>query len=167
METDYQLVELQQEHAQPVMAIFNHYVETDFSAYFDKALPENFFGNMLEAMRGYPALAVKLGDEVVGFAFLHAYHPAPTFSRCAEVSYFIHPDHTRKGLGRMLLDALLRDAPGKGIDTLIANISSLNPRSLAFHSKYGFTECGRLHAVGRKMGRDFDVVYMQLTLAGQ
>ena len=102
--------------------------------------------------------------EVVGFGFLHAYHPAPTFRRTAELTYFLAPEHTRKGIGGMILDALVQQAHQQGIDRLLASISSLNPDSLAFHAKKGFAEVGRLKGIGRKFDRDFDVVYMQRIL---
>lgn len=43
----------------------------------------------------------------------------------------------------------------------VVKISSLNAESLAFHRKNGFRESGRLVAVGRKRGADFDLVLMQ------
>ncbi|MGD0951544.1 MAG: hypothetical protein ABR985_03985 [Methanotrichaceae archaeon] len=48
-----------------------------------------------------------------------------------------------------------------GIVTVLASISSLNQASLAFHKKNGFVECGRFVGIGRKMGKGFDVVWMQ------
>ena len=158
----YSIHPMNEVHASAVMSIFNHYIENDFSAYFEHPLPESFFSRLLEATDGY--LAVVSCDEkgnVVGFACLRAYHGAPSFKRTAEVTYFIHPEHTRKGVGRLMLSALVDQAGAVGVDNIVASISSLNPDSIAFHSKNGFRECGRLSAVGRKFGRDFDVVYMQ------
>jgi phosphinothricin acetyltransferase len=88
----------------------------------------------------------------------------PTFSRTAEVTYFIHPDHTGKGLGKLLLGFLEKGAVEKGITNILANISSLNPRSIEFHQKNGFIKCGRLRNVGKKNGQEFDTVWMQKRL---
>ena len=68
------------------------------------------------------------------------------------------------GYGTVLLDAMTRAAKKKGITVLLANISSRNPESLAFHKKHGFTECGRLHNVGIKFNERFDVVWMEKEL---
>jgi L-amino acid N-acyltransferase YncA len=38
---------------------------------------------------------------------------------------------------------------------------TLNDQSLAFHRKHGFEEVARFKRVGEKLGREFDVVYMQ------
>ena len=40
----------------------------------------------------------------------------------------------------------------QGIEILLANVSSLNERSLRFHRKHGFTECGRLRRITTKYG---------------
>ena len=50
------------------------------------------------------------------------------------------------------------------IETLTANVSSLNPQSLAFHHKQGFKECGRLKQVGKKHDQLFDVVWFQKSI---
>ena len=44
--------------------------------------------------------------KIVGFGMLRSHNPMLTFSHTAEVTYFVHPDYTGKGLGRMLLDSL-------------------------------------------------------------
>ncbi len=93
-----------------------------------------------------------------------SHHPTPAFAQTAEVTYFIHPDHTGKGLGKRLLGFLEKGALEKGITNLLASISSLNPGSVEFHQKHGFTECGRFRKVGKKKGREFDTVWMQKRL---
>ena len=95
---------------------------------------------------------------------LRAYHPFPVFSKTAEISYFIRPEWTGKGLGDTLLACLIQKAKLKGIHSILASIASLNEPSLQFHKKHGFIECGRFREVGEKKGQIFDVVYMQKRL---
>lgn len=106
-----------------------------------------------------------MGDRVVGFGFLRPYRNTEAFRHTAEITYFILPEHTRKGLGKRLLNVLEREADKMGITTLLANISSLNKQSLKFHKKNGFKRCGTFRKIGTKFGGDFDVVWMQKTLA--
>ncbi|MDH6313022.1 L-amino acid N-acyltransferase YncA [Parabacteroides sp. PFB2-10] len=162
---EYTIRDMQNTDASSVMSIYNYYTENDFAGFFDQALPIETFKRFQEMSRNYPALvACDENQEVIGFAFLHAYHPASTFQRTAEVSYFIHREHIGKGLGKLILDKLIIGATKIGVDNIIANISSQNAASLAFHKKHGFRECGRLPAIGNKFGQDFDVVYMQLLI---
>lgn len=164
MQSDIKLRPMAADDAQPVMEIFNYYVENSFAAYPQTRLPEAFYSTLLASFQGYPnAVAVDSG-KVIGFGGLRAYSPMSTFSHTAEVSYFLSPGYSAKGLGTMMLGDFIQGAREKNIETLIASISSLNDASLTFHRKHGFTVCGTLKAVGRKNGVTFDVIYMQKML---
>jgi L-amino acid N-acyltransferase YncA len=159
---NYTLKSMTKEHRTPVIDIFNHFIENSYAAYMDKKVGYDFFNLFLGMSNGYPAVVAKNGsDEIVGFALMHAYHPANAFERTAELTYFIHPDHTGKGIGKNFLDLFIKESRKRGIDSLVASISSLNEGSLKFHRKFGFEECGRFKNIGRKFGNDFDVVWMQ------
>ena len=106
-------------------------------------------------------VAIDGNGVVVGFAFLHAYHPAPCLKQTAEITSFLHPDHTHQGLGGQMLETLVEQATAMGVNNIVASISSKNQPSLQFHAKHGFNECGRIVGAGRKFDELFDVVYMQ------
>jgi phosphinothricin acetyltransferase len=92
---------------------------------------------------------------------LRRHHSLPTFSRTAEVTYFLHPAYTKRGLGKTLLTYLENKAKERGTTSILACISSLNPGSIDFHRKNGFVECSRFIKVGEKIGVAFDTVWMQ------
>lgn len=153
------------QHRDAVVELFNHYVLNSFSAYFEQELPPQFFDRLLKMAEGYPSVAIR--DEsglIVGFGLLHAYHPASTFRHTAEASYFLAPEHTGRGLGRLVLEKLCEDARGMGIRSIVASVSSRNGESISFHLKNGFRQVGRFESVGSKLGRDFDVVWFQKNL---
>ncbi len=161
----YTFEKMVDQHRTGVIDIFNYYIVNSFAAYPDETVGYELFDHFLDMARGYPAVAIK--DDagiVVGFAFLHAYRSGRTFRRAAEITYFILPEHTGKGLGARVLGQFRLAAKEQGIDTLLANICSRNEGSLRFHRKNGFEECGRFRRVGRKFGEDFDVVWMQMDL---
>lgn len=147
--------------AKAVIDIFNHYIDNGFAAYPERTLPYEAFPMFQQLASGYPFYVLETDKKVVGFGLMHAHNKDDTFRRSAEVCYFISPEHTGKGLGTELLKRLVADAKAKGIDTLLVNISSYNEGSIRFHACHGFAECGRFRRVGRKRGRDFDVVWMQ------
>jgi L-amino acid N-acyltransferase YncA len=151
-------------HRKAVIDIFNYYIQHSYAAYPDQPVTDDFFDRFLEMSRGYPAVVVKAGGEVAGFGFLRPFHPANTFRRTAEVTYFLVPEHTRQGLGTAMLDLFAEQAGNLGIDSILASVSSHNHQSLKFHLKNGFRECGRLSRVGRKFGQDVDVVWLQKRL---
>jgi len=161
----YGLAPLSQEDREAVIDIFNYHVENGFAAYPEQKLPSEFFDHLLQIIAGYPSVAVKDEHEKeIGFGFMRPYHPSSSFRRTAEVTYFLLPEHTRKGIGRMMLDYFMQESSRLRVDNLMANISSLNEQSLQFHRKMGFELCGRFRRIGKKFGKDFDVVWMQKLL---
>ncbi|MDD4308736.1 MAG: GNAT family N-acetyltransferase, partial [Thermoplasmata archaeon] len=98
---------------------------------------------------------------VVGFGFLHPHNRISTFSSTAEITYFIDPEHRRRGIGSLLFEALVNAGRKKGIESILAAISSENLESLEFHRKLGFAEVGRFKGILRKNGKVLDVVWMQ------
>ena len=150
-----------------VIDLFNYYVENSFAAYPEEKVPYGLFDQFLKLTEGYPALTARdeeANNRVVGFAFLRPYNPFPSFLRAAEISYFIDPGYTGRGIGSSMLTMILGEARRKGIDSILANVSSLNEASLQFHAQHGFVECGRFKRVAKKNGRDLDAVWMQKVL---
>ncbi|OPY54881.1 MAG: N-acetylglutamate synthase [Methanosaeta sp. PtaU1.Bin060] len=158
----FKLDEVSAEDGDQVIDLFNYYVAKSFAAYPESKVPSEFFQSLLSLTRGYPFLVARdQNGRVVGFGCLRPYSPISTFSQAAEITNFVSSEHVGKGIGQMILDRLLQDAKNMGIAIILASISSLNSQSIAFHKKNGFVECGRFVGIGRKMGREFDVVWMQ------
>ncbi len=150
-----------------VIDLFNYYIENSFAAYPEKKVPYGLFDQFLALTAGYPSFTVRdegQGDRIMGFSFLRPYHPFREFQRAAEITYFIEPGYTGKGIGSRILERIVDEARRKGIDTILANVCSLNESSLRFHERHGFAECGRFRRVAKKKGRDLDAVWMQKTL---
>jgi phosphinothricin acetyltransferase len=150
-----------------VIDLFNYYIENSFAAYPDKKVPYGLFDQFLALTEGYPAFTVRdeeQADRIVGFAFLRPYHPLSEIQRAAEITYFIEPGYTGQGIGSRILERITGEARRKGIDTILANVSSLNESSLRFHERLGFAECGRFRRVAKKKGQNLDVVWMQMIL---
>ncbi len=145
-----------------VTDIFNYFVENSFAAYPDKKVGPEVFDLLRNMSRAGAFYVAETPDkEVIGFALLRHHQVAEAFNRAGEITYFILPEHERKGLGTLFMNTVIEDARDAGVETLLANISSLNDVSLNFHLKHGFKECGRFKRIGRKFDRDFDVIWMQ------
>jgi L-amino acid N-acyltransferase YncA len=168
MEHVYRITAMTSADRESVMAIFNHYIENSFAAYRETALPDEAFDQILASCSGYPSGVIRDRDgEVLGFGLLRPHKPIPEFSHTAEVCCFLYASHLRKGLGTRMLAHLEAAAAKRGITTLLASISSLNPDSQVFHLRHGFQQCGRFRAVGKKRGITFDTVWMQKDLASE
>jgi phosphinothricin acetyltransferase len=144
-----------------IAAIFNHFVAESSAAYPEEPVDEEFFRDRQTAHPEYPFIVAESQGDVIGFAYLSPFHPASTMRHTANLTYFIHPKHTGRGLGKIFLEHLLEAGKKIGITNFMAHISSRNEGSIRFHLRNGFTECGRFANVGFKKGRRFDMVWMQ------
>ncbi|MHC1755558.1 MAG: N-acetyltransferase family protein [Methanosarcina sp.] len=162
---EYKFAPISPEDREAVIDTFNYYIEHGFAAYPENKVPYEFFGFFLQAISGYPNAVVKDENKTfLGFCMLRPHSPMPTFSGTAEISYFIRPECTGKGIGSIMLEYLLSGAREKGLHCILASISSLNEGSIRFHSQHGFFECGRFREAGKKNGKFFDTVWMQKLL---
>lgn len=150
-----------QEDKTAVIGVLNYYVHNSYAAYPEVDFEYENLKSLFEMPEKYPFYVIDSGKEVVGFGLLHPHIKMSTFSHTAEVSYFILPDYTSRGLGGKLLELLFKDAKKSGFEIILASISSLNNVSLNFHLKYGFSECGRFRNAGKKFNKYFDIVWMQ------
>jgi L-amino acid N-acyltransferase YncA len=158
----FSLGPVSREDGKDIIEIFNHYIEHSFAAYPESKVPDQFFDIFLDISQRYPFLVAKDSrGKVLGFGMLRPHNQIPTFSMAAELTCFISPEYTSKGIGSQILYCLMKEAKERGITTILASISSLNAQSLAFHGKNGFVECGRFRQVGKKKGQEFDEIWMQ------
>jgi phosphinothricin acetyltransferase len=81
-----------------------------------------------------------------------------------EDSVYVHRELRGRGLGRLLLGALVDLARDHGFHSVIGRIVGDHDASIALHAAFGFEEVGREREIGRKFNRWLDVVTMQKLL---
>ncbi len=111
-----------------------------------------------------PTAQACAGGLILGFAVVSPFRDRAAYATTVEDSVYVHGDHRGRGIGRALLDELLRLAAGHGFHSVIARISSDNEPSIALHRACGFEVVGVEREVGRKHGRWLDVVELQRML---
>ena len=114
---------------------------------------------------GYPYFVAELDGRVAGYAYASAYRTRPGYRFTVENSVYIAPDAQGKGIGRVLLAALIDTCTAKGFRLMVAVIGdTANFASISLHRRAGFRFCGTIHSVGYKFGRWLDSVIMELPL---
>jgi len=101
---------------------------------------------------------------VVGFGALSAYRERAGYATTVEDSVYVHEDHRREGVGRLLLTELIERATAHGFHALMAKVVAGHDASIALHNEAGFVVVGHEREVGRKFGRWLDVVLLELLL---
>jgi L-amino acid N-acyltransferase YncA len=112
---------------------------------------------------GFPVLVAD-ADGVQGYGSFGEFRPFEGYRHTVEHSVYVLDQAQGKGLGKMLLRALIEEARRMGKRVMIGAIDASNYASLALHENMGFEEAGRLPGVGEKFGKRLDLVLVQLSL---
>ena len=161
---NYTFKKLSIDDAHAAIEIFNYYITNSLSAYPENPVTDEFFHFFIDSSEGYPAYSIYDESRLIGFGLLRKYNFMSSFSKVAEITYFIDPKYTRQGIGELLLKRLTSEGKLMGLRSILASVSSKNEGSIRFHEKHGFIERGRFVGVGNKNGVEFDVVWLQKML---
>lgn len=105
------------------------------------------------------------GEWVLGYASLSTYRPMEAYNQTAELSIYIEEASRGKGLGRMLMEEILRIAREEtSLHMIVSVIAGGNEVSNRLHEAFGFSYCGRVKEAGYKFGRYLDIDTYQLIL---
>jgi phosphinothricin acetyltransferase len=106
-------------------------------------------------------VAVDDAGEVVGWGSISAISPRACYSGVGEYSVYVRRESRGRGVGKMLLEALLDRARAEGYWKLIGRMFSFNDGSRRLAMLYGFREVGVLEKHGKLDGRWLDVVEVE------
>ena len=109
----------------------------------------------------YPILVADNNGLVVGWASLSRWSDRCGYSNTAEISLYVDEKHQGKGIGRKLLEAIVREGREAGLHTVIARIAEGSEASINLHKSFGFEHIGTVKEVGRKFGKRLDVHLLQ------
>ena len=153
-----------------IQAIFAYYVQTSVATYYYDTPPVEHFLSKIERSihnERFPFFVAEQDDKILGYAYGSEYRVLGGYHNTIEDSIFIHPDHTRKGLGKKLLGAVVDECRRLGYRRLIAIFGAgrdVLPGTFKLHESFGFVEVGRLTGVGEKFGQSLDTPILQLNL---
>jgi phosphinothricin acetyltransferase len=97
--------------------------------------------------RRLPHLVATDGGEVVGYAYLVLFRKRPAYRYAVKHSIYIHHQHVGRGIGRLLMQALIDASAAAGFRQMIGYIDADNTASLGLHAKFGFSRVGLLPGV--------------------
>ena len=151
-----------------IAGIFAHYVTASVTTFEETPPTIREWENKLSgtSQLGLPFLVIEADGGVAGYAYAVPWRPKPAYRYTVEDSVYLAPGWTGRGLGRLLLTALLAHCSRVGARQMIAVIADSGAgASVALHRACGFTDAGRLAAVGFKHGRWIDTLLLQRELA--
>lgn len=152
--------------AEGIAAIWNHYIrETVVTFTTDEKSPAQV--ESLIASRdseGHATFVAADRGQLLGFAGYGQFRNGPGYAQTLEHTVLLANGAKRRGIGRVLVGAILDHARARGGHSVFAGISSGNPEARAFHAAMGFREECILAEVGWKAGRWWDLHLMRVWL---
>jgi phosphinothricin acetyltransferase len=113
----------------------------------------------------FPYIVAEVDGAVAGYAYAGPYRARPAYRFTVENSIYVAPEMHRRGIGRVLLKALIEASAARGFRLMIAVIGDSNQAgSIGVHKALGFQDAGVFKNVGYKFDRWLDTVHMQLPL---
>lgn len=101
-------------------------------------------------------IVATIEEEIVGWAALSPVSGRCVYGGVAEVSVYVAGKSRGQGLGKVLLDTLIKRSEDAGFWTLQSGIFPQNKSSIRLHEKLGFREIGRREKIAQLHGEWFD-----------
>ena len=133
-----------------ITTIYNQAIDARFQTCFTEPLKcEERLGWLQQHMAdGYPVLLYELDNRVAGWLSISPYRQGRNALKYAvEISYFLHHDYQRKGIGTMLLSHAISRCRDLGYKTLLAILLDRNTASIRLLEKAGFERWGFLPGI--------------------
>ncbi len=91
-------------------------------------------------------------EKVLGWAALSSVSSRCVYGGVAEVSVYVGNDFRGKGVGKLLMEVLIKESEAEGLWTLQSGIFPENEGSIELHKKVGFRYIGTRERVGKLDG---------------
>ncbi|MGN6316633.1 N-acetyltransferase family protein [Trinickia sp.] len=154
-------------HADAILDIFNDAILNSTALYDYAPRTSQNMVKWFEAKQagGFPVIGIEgEAGTLLGFGSYGTFRAWPAYKYTVEHSVYVHRDHRGKGLGRVLMQALIEAARQNDLHAMIGGIDATNSGSIALHERLGFKHVGTLPQVGFKFGRWLDLAFYQLLL---
>jgi len=161
------LIDCDRGRAEEILAILNEAIENSTALYDYHLRTMAMMDSWFDAKEkgDYPVVgAVGEDDRLLGFASYGAFRNWPAYKYSVEHSVYVHKDCRGRGIGTLLLEAIIARARLQQYHNVIGGIDATNDVSIALHKRFGFQFCGRVHHAGFKFGRWLDLDFYQLIL---
>jgi phosphinothricin acetyltransferase len=158
------IAEMTQEDWPTVAAIYEQGIRTGNATFSPR--PPSSWPEWRESKINACSLVARNGQRVVGWAALSPVSKRPVYAGVAEVSVYVEQSARGRGVGTLLLQALIAKSEREGIWSLQARIFPENRASLHLHAKNGFRQVGIQKRLGKMeygphKGEWRDVVFVE------
>ena len=108
-----------------------------------------------------PIFVAEQNGFVIGWASLSQWSDRCAYLETAEISLYVKAKYQGKGVGKKLMESIIKEGKKVGLHAIIARITQGNKLSVHLHKKFGFKQIGVMKEVGQKFGKRLDVYLME------
>lgn len=157
-----EFVDLNESDFKVIKEIYDYYIENSTATFYTEKISIEELKEFIPFQnKKYKTFLIKDENECYGFCYIAQYKKRQAYDRTAEVSLYLKPEYTGKGIGYTVLPFLEKTAKDNGISVLIGIISGDNENSIKLFERNGYEKCGHLKQVGEKFNNILDIVFYQ------
>ena len=157
--------EIDDDDLELVREIFNHYIVHTLKNYrINPMSVEDLREVIRPGHQKYKSCMILENGNPCGFVYLSQFRKREAYDRTAEITVYLKPEHTGRGIGRKSLEHMENVARDSGIKVLVGIIGGDNRESIEFFSKMGYSQSAHFREVAEKFGRILDMVVYQKNL---
>jgi L-amino acid N-acyltransferase YncA len=149
-----------------ILEIYNHAIKHTTAVYsydpFTPAMMQEWFD--AKKSNDFPLYVSTEGEQVTGFVTYGDFRSRIAYQFTKEHSIYVHHEHRRKGIAKVLMPFIIDIAKQNKVHSLIGGIDAENEVSLLFHEQFGFEKVAHIKQAGYKFDRWLDLVFMQLVV---
>lgn len=112
----------------------------------------------------YRAYLILDDEDVLGYCGIRRYKNVRAYDRTAEISIYLKPEYTGRGIGKIALSFLEDHARRAGIRVILGTATGENRASTRLFEAAEYSRCAHLRNVGEVAGKVLDVVMYQKEL---
>src|SRR5579863_5695443 len=143
------------EDADAIVGIYNHYVAQTIITFEEEPVSASEMRQRIADIQSalLPWLVAEHDGTVVGYAYASKWRVRKAYRFSTEVTAYLDPDFSGRGIGSMLYVALLSALRERNIHAAMGGIALPNQTSVALHEKLGFKKVAHFEQVGFKFNR--------------
>ncbi|QUS36702.1 GNAT family N-acetyltransferase [Falsirhodobacter algicola] len=111
--------------------------------------------------QGFAFFVAEDAEDIMGFATYAQFRGGPGYRFTMENTVSLVPRAKGRGLGRALMGAVEDHAKARGVNSMIAGVSSANTEGIGFHAALGYEMAATIPRCGFKWGQWLDLLLMQ------
>ena len=125
--------------AERVASIYNKYVSaTTITFETEPVTTEEMRGRINSISTAFPFFVYEYDGVVIGYCYAHPWKEREAYSKTLETTVYLAMEVCHRGIGNLLMVALIKECRLRGYHALIACITADNIRSIRLHQNLHF-----------------------------